>query len=864
MLALFIPVKGSRLGNYNIIEKLGEGGMGEVWRARDERLNRSVAVKILPPDVASDPTRRARFEQEARALGALNHPNIVAVYDSGQDNGQAYIVSELVEGESLRAVIDRGRLPVRKVVEIGVQIADALAAAHAAGIIHRDLKPENIMITRDGRAKVLDFGLAKQNIMGGRSEDQATMALSQPGMVMGTVGYMSPEQVRGETVDNRTDIFSFGCILYEMLSGKRAFQAPTSVETMNAVLHEDPPELSAEPAGIPPALAVITRRCLEKSADRRFHSAADLAFALRSASGTSASGSVPVIAEEKPRASRSRWLWPAAAAACAILFFIAGFYVRGRTVNHGIPSFQRVTFRKGLVTNARFSPDGQNVVFSASWEGGPGRVYLTTPGNPEARDLGLPDNSALLSVSSKDGIAFLQAPFGPSGTGALARTSVSGGMMRPEYEDVMEADFTPDAGNLAIMRLVDGKARIEMPPGHVLADVKDVLHVLRVAPDGEHVAYAHFYRNNSVGITVLDRSGKAHFLGAVSGETPSIVDPAMAWTPDSREIWFRSFDVREWGTVYAIDMAGRRRVVARFPGHVTLYDIARDGRLLLRTDTRQIGILGVGPGANSEKDISCLDQAALTGISDDGSMIAATIIGESGGPRGSVYVRKTDGSPPVRLGDGAAFALSPDGKWVSAFSDVDGSKRRYALLPTGAGEEREISVPKLQGMNITYGWSRDDETLFLHGPDGRDGMRNYLWTFNSGALRPFGPEGVADDLPILSPDRQQVLDRGPDRRWWIYRVDGGPGRPLDLDPKSEPVGWREDNRSLWVVTRQDRNTIAVSILDISASKMTPWKEIHPSRPVDDAGALKITPDGKAYAYNYRLKSSDLYVASGVK
>jgi len=311
-------------------------------------------------------------------------------------------------------------------------------------------------------------------------------------------------------------------------------------------------------------------------------------------------------------------------------------------------------------------------------------------------------------------------------------------------------------------------------------------------------------------------------------------------------------------------MTGHRRVVARFPGHVTLYDIASDGRLLLRTDERQIGILGAGPGANTEKDLSCLDQAALAGISEDGGMIAATIIGESGGPRGSVYVRRMDGSPPVRLGDGAAFSMSPDGKWVSTFSEVEGAKRRYALLPTGAGEEREISLPELQGMNIPYGWSRDDQTLFLHGPDGHKGMRNYIWTFNSGAPRPFGPEGVADDLPILSPDRAQVLDRGPDRRWWIYRVDGGPGRALDLDAKYDPVGWRDDNHSLWVVTHQDRHSMAVSIFDFAAGKMTPWKEIHPSRPVDDAGALKITPDGKAYAYNYRLKSSDLYVASGVK
>ena len=269
---------GRKLGNYDILDKLGEGGMGQVWRAKDARLNRSVAVKILPPDVAGDTVRRERFEQEARALGALNHPNIVAVYDIGQSDGQAYIVSELVEGEALRAVIERGPITGRKLLDIATQTADGIAAAHALGIVHRDLKPENIMLSRDGRVKVLDFGLAKQNAPI-TTEDTATIALSSPGMVLGTVGYMSPEQVRGEPVDARSDIFSFGCVLYEMASGKQPFGGKSAADVMSAVLREDPPDLDAS---VPPALGAILHRCLEKDPARRFQSAADLAFALRS------------------------------------------------------------------------------------------------------------------------------------------------------------------------------------------------------------------------------------------------------------------------------------------------------------------------------------------------------------------------------------------------------------------------------------------------------------------------------------------------------------------------------------------------------------------------------------------------------
>src|SRR5258708_1210085 len=332
-----------KLGNYDILAKLGEGGMGEVYRARDNRLNRNVAVKVLPPDVANDPTRRARFEQDARALGALNHPNIVAVYDTGVENGQAYIVSELVDGESLRQVVDRGRLALRKLIDVSVQIADVLAAAHSVGIVHRDLKPENVMVTRDGRVKVLDFGLAKQTVSEGTG-DTATLALSQPGTVLGTAGYMSPEQVRGAPLDHRSDIFSFGCVLYEMITGQRAFQGASSVETMHAILRGEPSELEAAN----PALSTIVRRCLEKRPEQRFQSAADLAFALRSVSpSSSASGQMPA-AQPAALPRRTPWLWPAIAVHGGLALFPSTFFLPPPPLPPHPPHHQPLPFPKLL------------------------------------------------------------------------------------------------------------------------------------------------------------------------------------------------------------------------------------------------------------------------------------------------------------------------------------------------------------------------------------------------------------------------------------------------------------------------------------------------------------------------------------
>ena len=444
------------LGPYRIVSLLGEGGMGAVYRAKDTRLGRDVAVKILTALTLSDQERIQRFEQEARATGMLNHPNLLTIYDVGNENGTAYIVSELLEGETLRERLERGPLAPRRAVDAALQVANGLAAAHEKGIIHRDLKPDNIFLTRDGRAKILDFGIAK---LSAKSDDGGMFpqAATEPGMVLGTVGYMSPEQVRGEKVDTRSDIFAFGAILYEMLTGVRAFKRSSSIETLGAILKEDPPDLAESLPNVPPALERLSRRCLEKDRDLRFQSARDLAFNLETMSAMSTQGTfsnVPTppgalhadesqsqptmrIPDSGPRHTSATGIRPATAAMpattripvrhptlvqpmprrvspllLALLFLVSiggaafgGWYFATNKMKEEAPPevvFHRMTFRRGEVRVARFGPDGDSIVYSAAWDGNPSEVFVANRQSPEARPLGVKD-ADVLAVSKSTG-----------------------------------------------------------------------------------------------------------------------------------------------------------------------------------------------------------------------------------------------------------------------------------------------------------------------------------------------------------------------------------------------------------------------------------------------------------------------------
>src|ERR1700693_490621 len=378
---------GSRLGPYEVVALIGAGGMGEVYRAKDSRLGRDVAIKVLPASFSADPDRLRRFEQEARAAGILNHPNITAVHDIGTHEGAPYVVSELLEGETLRTALSGGKLSQRKAIDYSLQIAHGLAAAHEKGIVHRDLKPENLFVTRDGRLKILDFGLAKLTHVeeGSQATNLPTAAAgTEPGVVLGTLGYMSPEQVRGRSADARSDIFSFGAILYEMLSGQRAFRGDSAADTMSAILKEDPPDLSVTNQSISPGLERIVRHCLEKNPEQRFHSAHDLAFDLEALSGVS----TPTMpgARVLPGEERRRRRWPALALAAVLGAAIASPFVLSagkKTAYVAPPSFRQLTFSRGEVGGAQFAPDGQTIVYSAAWEGRPFEVFVNRPESPE-------------------------------------------------------------------------------------------------------------------------------------------------------------------------------------------------------------------------------------------------------------------------------------------------------------------------------------------------------------------------------------------------------------------------------------------------------------------------------------------------
>ena len=490
---------GTQIGPYEIVSLLGSGGMGDVYRARDSRLGRDVALKVLLPEVASDPGRRQRFEQEARAASALNHPNIISVYDTGSQDNLVYIVSELIEGETLRDQLKGGALPQSRVLEIAGQVADALAAAHAASIVHRDLKPENIMLTRDGRAKILDFGLAKQvtpRVPGG--DETEFLTRTTPGAVLGTAGYMSPEQVRGEVVDPRSDIFSFGLVLYECLAGSPPFVRATGVELMTAILREDPPEL---PQTVAPALRQIVLHCLEKEPERRFYSARDLAFALRTVNISAAASRTSGKTAPLPNPPRRRWLWPAAV--CVLALLLASLAIPHFTelepINLAAYRFTPFANDHEPEAEAAWSPDGKSIAYLKTIEGVPQLmvraldsaipIQLTKSPVPVSHAFWSPD-STLIYYTTR------------GGAGELFGISPSGGQAKRIMQDLRNAAIAPDGKTLAIWRatesggVVKGSVWISSPPGaaprpyqpapfETPLDAAD--NILRFSPDGTSI-----------------------------------------------------------------------------------------------------------------------------------------------------------------------------------------------------------------------------------------------------------------------------------------------------------------------------------------------------------------------------------------
>ncbi|MDO8677102.1 MAG: protein kinase [Acidobacteriota bacterium] len=850
---------GARLGPYEILSALGAGGMGEVYRARDTKLNRDVAIKVLSNALATDSAALARFEREAHAVAALSHPNILAIHDFGSDGGVSYAVTELLDGETLRARMDGSPLPVRKAVEYGVQIVRGIAAAHQKGIIHRDLKPENIFVTRDGQVKVLDFGLAKAagdaTVQGETRPADGTA----PGVVLGTVGYMSPEQVRGLAVDQRTDIFSFGAVLYEMLTGRRAFRGDSHVETMNAILKEDPPEFAGVGANIPAGLDRIVRRCLEKQPEERFHSAHDLGIALETVSDSSSSISASP-GEALP--SVKRRLSPLAAALMALVVVAASVaaYVAGRqsgTARVATPEYNRLTFQRGPVFSAKLAPDGNTIVYSATWDSSGLEMYSTRPGSPES--LRLPFSRAdVTSISSSGELAIVMNRRVVSGfarVGTLSRAPLSGGAARAILEDVQDADWLPDGSNLVAARYLNGRYQLEFPIGTVVHTTGGWISHPRVSPDGQTVAFLdHPILGDDRGsAAVVDRTGKVRTL---AGEYEST--QGLAWTPSGREIWFTAAEKGFARALNAVTLSGVVRTVNRTPGTLMLGDIGKDGTVLLVHEIARRGIIGVAAGESKEHDLSGLDWSMPIDLSDDGQTLLLSESGDGGGAGYSVYLRKMDGSPAVRLGSGDARALSPDGKWVLA-ARLNPAPAQFQVFPTGAGDAKPVTsdeMTHLQGRFMPDGKA----ILFIGFAPGRQ-SRTFIQDLEGGVARPVTPEGVEGLL--VSPDGTLLIARRE-----LYPVAGGEPRPIaGLEPADEIIRWTADGRSLFLRRPLDSRAVQITRFDLATGKRTPVRQISPLPEAARMGGivgLLMSSDASAYVYGYGITTSALYLVKGLQ
>ncbi len=852
---------GTRLGPYEIRSALGAGGMGEVYRACDTRLGRDVAIKILPESFARDSDRLHRFELEARTVAALNHPNILALFDIGTHDGSPYIVSELLEGQTLRQRLEEGPLPARRAVEFALQASQGLAAAHEKGVVHRDVKPENIFLTKDGRVKILDFGLAKLARPEGAASGSDSPTLggatqTAAGMVMGTVGYMSPEQVRGKTIDLRSDIFSFGAVVYEMLAGKRAFQGETSADTLTAILQQDPPELTQSGLQVSPALDRIVRRCLEKEASDRFQGARDLGYALDAVMGSSASTSEAPAAEVRKKAPNLRLLL-AVTSLVAVLALAAVAWLLTRRAAPPL-DYVALTFRRGNINRARFAPDGQTVVYSAAWDGGPPEIFSVRKSLTDSRTL-LAD-ATLMAVSNTGELAVIAQPKfldWNSALGTVGSLSMAGGRPREILENIRDADWSPQGAGLAVVRMVGRECQVEFPPGKPLFRTSGYISDLRFSRDGRRLAFLHhpIDGDDRGDVVVVDLQGHATTVSANWESTQG-----LAWSADGQEVWFSAATSGGRYSIHAATLSGKVREILRAPARVRIQDVAPDGRMLITRDDMRSGIVALTPDGK-EHDFSWGDFAGDPIISRDGATVLFTDWSEAAGRDYAPNLRKLDGSPAIQLGNGVAEGMSDDGKWVLAL--LPGPPSRLMLLPTGAGQPREFPKGSIDGYNAKGSWFHDGKRVAFNAHLPGRPSQVFLQDLSGGDPRPISPEALVSVQAGISPDDAQILAYNGERSLVLAPISGGPPRPVaGVRADDSPAGWSTDPAHLYVVVTGTLHPELYQVNVLTGER----KLLRRISPADTAGLypfranFTVAADGRTLAYEYDRSLDQLFIA----
>jgi hypothetical protein len=861
---------GTQLGPYEVVSFLGAGGMAEVYRARDTRLGRDIALKVVKESRAASPELVRRFEQEARIAGSLNHPNLVAVYDFGLHDGTPYFVTELLQGESLRHRLSRGRIPLLTALDWAAQMARGLAAAHGRGVIHRDVKPDNVFIGADGQVKLLDFGIAKLAEVAHNDGPHGLMdttvtrtgRATQTGSVLGTPGYMSPEQVRGEPLDPRTDIFSLGAVLYEMLSGQRAFPGASVVESGYPILHNDPAPLPSE---APPSIAQVVRRCLEKEPARRFQSASDLAFALEvlRIPPTGSAGHVPAVS--RGLGPRGRTL---IGVTTAVLVALALGLVRGQrrpsTVS-AMPDVEPVTFRWGTIGAARFLPDGR-VVFSAAFEGRPEEIFVRPSGSPTAQALGLQD-VRLLAASAMGELAVVLHPkysYLSTRQGTLARIPSVGGTPRELAENAEFADWSP-GGDLAVVRQSGADCILESPPGHPLFRTNGYISDPRFSSRGDRIAFIHHpVAGDDMGeVVVTDMEGRTRTL---SPRWPTT--SGLAWSPGDSEIWFTGGTIRK-NRLVAVSLGGKTRAIYQSLSEIRLDDVGKDGQVLISNQLDRSELVYAGDGGGRQTLLSWTDWTyPLAALSADGKVLFSTletVPAYEDLQSTSVMLRNTDGAPAQVLGEGLALDLSPDGRWALV---VSSDRTKLTALPTGAGQPRSITTDGL--VVRTARWmSGGKEAVVTGRAPGDSHVRLYRLGRDASSPVPVSDTALSYRGRLeISRDGRWAAAMDEDLRLVIISMEDGTALPVPRTGTDAvvPRSWSPEG-NLWVTEtgRELGARARLILLEPRTGKVLEERSIGPS---DSGGAgtlvdLVLSPDGRKVAFTYGRKVGSLYIARGL-
>lgn len=836
------------IGNYRIDTLLGSGGTGEVYAAVDTRTGDRVALKILTQAALSDSEHRRRFLHEAKTIGILSHPNIVKLYEAGSANVDGnevhFIAMELVEGQTLDRLIPAGGMEPGAALQLAIPIAAALETAHAAGVVHRDLKPRNIIVTAENVPKILDFGLAKRTapVSPGPGDDTMSLvhSMTMSGSIVGTAAYMSPEQADAKPADGRSDVFSFGAILYEMLTGKRAFPGESAMSTISAVLKSEPEPIGAN-RRIPRALVAVTERCLRKDPARRHQSMGDVRVSLEDA---------PLSESEPPTApgtSRRNWLSSLAAGAGGLA---AGALAGRRLWHHPLPEPVRLTYRRGDVISARFGPNGE-VIYSAAWGTDPVRTFIAQPGNRESRPLDVPP-AWVQSVSSKGDLAML---LGREQTGMLARAPIGGGTPREILEGVNWADWAPGGETMAIVRRVGSVFRLEYPVGNVLLEATARKPELpRISPDGSRVAVLVY--DPETGDYSLNIAGEGNRPRAIAGGFRVIA--GLAWARGDVLV----AGARPGGprAVFRFNSSGQEEIAYRMPGWPHLMDCAPNGDLLMAAVTSRLGIAALTPFSEEEQDLAWLDGSRVNDLSADGKTLLFTEISSGEGRNTEIYLRKTDGSPAVRIGNGNRATLSQDGRFVACLRNPTGGGNQIAILPAGPGEERVLSPDGMRYESVEC--HPDGKRVLFSASAGSNPKRGYLRAIAGGAAVAVTPPGVA--LSKISPDGEFAVSEA--GKLQIWPLGGGEPRTLGALADGEQVcRWSGDGREILLAkTEHGGSAVELSRLDAATGARRLMRKLSPMEPgAVFWGLPALSSNGEYYAASFRKDFSDLYLIKGV-